>query len=673
MGNKSSVKPKSAGPSVASGESAEQDAQETIEARLAVQVNKSEDIRDKYELGEVLGSGAFGQVRKATMKEDHLQRVRAVKIVQADGKSGEWSVQAILLREAGLLQDLKHHNIIRYYDFYMDIHFLYVVMELCTGGEVFAKSVGLESFTEADAAGLAAQMLSAIHYIHGRNIMHRDIKAENFMLSNATKKSVVKMIDFGLGCTFKPDQVFEIVVGTPLYMAPELVSKRYDYRVDVWAFGVLMYLLMYGDYPFRGDSDEEIMGLVLTEPIKWNTPQKFAPETLDFLKQLLVRNPNKRITTCEALNHPFVSVSSCPELARSMSMRSEAGDLKEVVRSAIRKVSQTKKKVDPEVEKLRGQKMKKINDDFGKGIRHGHRLGSTPNEDFMDRPECVRRANRLISAPGKVLTGELPIPITRELPIPKAATKKASGVIRRGPSMKPIKSGFQHDFDSSGSSEEDEDITSSAGPCGKLSDEASEDVSLSLPSAVPTSPRMSGGNPQLQKQGSFVKRPEFVRRINKLFTAPSKYIGRLQSNAAAGVDKVADCPATEEKGPGTLERKDFNYAKNGFGTSSSNATASLPLSVCSTAGTCPSKSGSTSRKLGWECSPSNLAVLLAHLDDCSPVVVRSSASKAASSLPQNNNSNNTNNSLLEKPGSSANQAGPGSAPRKDFILGPSKG
>ncbi|CAE8741817.1 unnamed protein product, partial [Polarella glacialis] len=319
------------------------------------------------------------------MKEDHLQRVRAVKIVQADGKSGEWSVQAILLREAGLLQDLKHHNIIRYYDFYMDIHFLYVVMELCTGGEVFAKSVGLESFTEADAAGLAAQMLSAIHYIHGRNIMHRDIKAENFMLSNATKKSVVKMIDFGLGCTFKPDQVFEIVVGTPLYMAPELVSKRYDYRVDVWAFGVLMYLLMYGDYPFRGDSDEEIMGLVLTEPIKWNTPQKFAPETLDFLKQLLVRNPNKRITTCEALNHPFVSVSSCPELARSMSMRSEAGDLKEVVRSAIRKVSQTKKKVDPEVEKLRGQKMKKINDDFGKGIRHGHRLGSTPNEDFMDR------------------------------------------------------------------------------------------------------------------------------------------------------------------------------------------------------------------------------------------------------------------------------------------------
>eukprot|EP00971_Amphidinium_carterae_P099834 1974395-Amphidinium_carterae.1 len=181
-----------------------------------------EDIRDKYSIGKVLGSGSFGQVREAALRENSAER-RAVKVIQRDDEAGEWSNTAIFKREIGLLQEIDHNNIIKYFDFYEDEFFLYVVMELCRGGEVFAKILEVKRFGEKDAARLGLQMLTAIQYLHKLSIVHRDIKAENFMLLETSLDSPVKMIDFGMATKLKPKQVLTELCGSPHYLAPELI------------------------------------------------------------------------------------------------------------------------------------------------------------------------------------------------------------------------------------------------------------------------------------------------------------------------------------------------------------------------------------------------------------------------------------------------------------------
>lgn len=360
--------------------------------------DNNEDIRDKYELGSVLGSGSFGQVREATLKSGPTE-VRAVKMIERDNEDGEWSNQAIFVREVGLLQTIQHDNIIRYYDFYEDLHFLYVVMELCKGGEVFAKIVELKRFSEKNAASLGQQMLRSIEYIHGMKIAHRDIKAENFMLAEPHIAAQVKMIDFGMACKFEDGQVLTELCGSPHYLAPELIGQKYDYRADVWAFGVLLYLLQYGHYPYDAKHPRDIMVKILTEPIRWQTKVKLSKNGLDFLKKLLEHDPKKRMSAMESLQHGWM------KLVQSTKKEDEGEVIStEVLRNAHKKVTATRKLVDPKMDQLRNQKLRKIDEDFTKGIRHGKRLGETPKEEYMSKPEFLRRENKITTAPSNQIT-----------------------------------------------------------------------------------------------------------------------------------------------------------------------------------------------------------------------------------------------------------------------------
>mmetsp|Transcript_4084 Transcript_4084/g.7314 ORF Transcript_4084/g.7314 Transcript_4084/m.7314 type:complete len:498 (-) Transcript_4084:113-1606(-) len=361
----------------------------------AAQIN-NEDIRDKYDLGRILGSGSFGQVREATLKDG--TDVRAVKMIERDNEDGEWSNQAIFVREVGLLQQIKHENIIRYFDFYEDPHFLYVVMELCRGGEVFAKIVELKRFGEKNAAFLGQQMLKALEYIHNLNIAHRDIKAENFMLSDNSVQSNVKMIDFGMATKFEADQVLTELCGSPHYLAPELIGQKYNHLADVWAFGILLYLLMYGHYPYDAKHPRDIMVKILTEPIQWQTKAKLSKDALNFLKRLLEHNPKKRMTAKEALEHPWMRLADAQDTKQEDSLLCP-----ETIRSAHKKVTATRKMLDPKVDEIRNQKLKKMDEDFSKGIRHGQRLGETPKEEFMSKPEFLRRDNKITTAPSRDL------------------------------------------------------------------------------------------------------------------------------------------------------------------------------------------------------------------------------------------------------------------------------
>lgn len=358
-----------------------------------------EDIRDKYDLGDILGSGSFGQVRSAKLRELGSTEVRAVKMIERDDQDGEWSNQAMFVREVELLQQIKHTNIIRYYDFYEDPHFLYVVMELCSGGEVFQKILELKRFAETDASAIGRQMLSAIAYIHQLSICHRDIKAENFMFAENSISSPLKMIDFGMATKFTPTQVLTELCGSPHYLSPELIGQKYNQSADLWAFGVLLYLLMYGRYPYDGKSPQDIMTKILMNVIDFtHTKAKLSETAIDFLKRLLERNPRKRITAEEALQHSWLQVQKAPKKP------DEQGALPmEVLRSAHKHATATRKEIDKKVEELRNQKLRKIDDDFVKGIRHGQRLGPTPPQDFQQKPEFVRRDNKLTTAPSREL------------------------------------------------------------------------------------------------------------------------------------------------------------------------------------------------------------------------------------------------------------------------------
>eukprot|EP00931_Biecheleriopsis_adriatica_P119794 TRINITY_DN94988_c0_g1_i1.p1 TRINITY_DN94988_c0_g1~~TRINITY_DN94988_c0_g1_i1.p1 ORF type:complete len:634 (+),score=139.75 TRINITY_DN94988_c0_g1_i1:112-1902(+) len=364
--------------------------------------DNAEDIRDKYELGKVLGSGSFGQVREAKLKAVP-DRVRAVKIVERDddANSSDFSNSDMFRQEVSLLQSLKHTNIVRFWDVYEDIHFLYVVMDLCKGGEVFSKILELKRFTEANAGTLGAQMLSAIEYIHDHNIMHRDLKAENFLLSDNSPTSVVKMIDFGMAAKFEHGKFFKEICGSPHYLAPELVGQKYDHMVDMWAFGVLMYLLMYGHYPYDGKSTKEIMVKVISEsePIRWQTRTKLTPLALQFLKRCLEPNPRKRFSAKDALKHKFIAAAAEPDDEIDPEKSEPVENLVEAVRDAHKKVTTTRAKVDERTKGRRQTKLVKIDQEFAKGIRQGNRLGETPKEDFMTKPEFVRRDNKLTTAP----------------------------------------------------------------------------------------------------------------------------------------------------------------------------------------------------------------------------------------------------------------------------------
>ena len=385
-----------------------------------------EDIRDKYELGKVLGSGSFGQVREASLKE-FPDKVRAVKIIERDDDAehgGEWSNSAMFRQEVALLQNLKHDNIVRFWDVYEDVHFLYVVMDLCRGGEVFSKILELRRFTEANAATLGSQMLAAIAYIHSKSIMHRDIKAENFLLSDKSPTSVVKMIDFGMAVKYDHGVWFKEICGSPHYLAPELIGQKYNHMVDMWAFGVLLYLLMYGHYPYDSKNTRDIMMKVLTEPIRWQTKAKLSQQTLGFLKRCLEPSVRKRITAEDGLKHPWIVTAAAPDPETGREKTVEADeDLNEFVRSAHRKVTSSRKQVDQEAENRRTDLLEKINKDFEKGIRLGNRLGETPQEDFMSKPEFVRRDNRLTTAPSQAV-GSGPAPST-------PAAKPAAGAPER--------------------------------------------------------------------------------------------------------------------------------------------------------------------------------------------------------------------------------------------------
>lgn len=215
---------------------------------------------------------------------------------------------AMLESEINILKELDHPNIVRFYETYIDYKYIHIVMQLCTGGELFDRIVKLEKFSEKDASELMKKILSAVQHLHKHNICHRDLKPENFLFKNNKENAEIKIIDFGLSKKFsKQEENMTTIVGTPFYVAPEVLSGKYDTQCDLWSCGVILFVLLCGYPPFDGDSNKDIFRAILKNKLEFDEEEwgNISEEAKDLIGKLLVKDPKKRIKIDQALNHPW--------------------------------------------------------------------------------------------------------------------------------------------------------------------------------------------------------------------------------------------------------------------------------------------------------------------------------------------------------------------------------
>jgi len=261
-------------------------------------------VEDKYELKDVLGTGAFSQVRLAESKEDG--HMHAIKIIDKKALRGK---EDSLENEIRVLKRLKHANIVGLQEVFENKTQVFLVMELVTGGELFDRIVEKGSYSEKDAADLIKQVLSAVAYMHEEGVVHRDLKPENLLYYSPDADSKIMISDFGLS-KMEESGVMATACGTPGYVAPEvLAQKPYGKAVDVWSIGVISYILLCGYPPFYDENDANLFAQILKGEFEFDSPywDDISEEAKDFIRSLMCVNVETRLTCHSALEHSWIT------------------------------------------------------------------------------------------------------------------------------------------------------------------------------------------------------------------------------------------------------------------------------------------------------------------------------------------------------------------------------
>lgn len=258
-------------------------------------------LLDFYDLDKKkLGEGSYGYVCKGKNKATNA--IRAVKTIA----KGKMKNIERFKQEIAIMKMMDHPNIIKLYESFEDLRNIYLVMELCSGGELFDRIIDAGSFTEVVAAILMQQIIRAVYYMHQNNVTHRDLKPENFLFTSKEpiEKNFLKIIDFGLSCKYTDGQVLQTKAGTPYYVAPQVLHGKYDQAADLWSCGVIMFVLLCGYPPFFGDSDAEVLAKVKTGSYSFNPAdwKNVSEDAKNLIRQLLKMNPKERYSAEAALN-----------------------------------------------------------------------------------------------------------------------------------------------------------------------------------------------------------------------------------------------------------------------------------------------------------------------------------------------------------------------------------
>ncbi|XWS13268.1 hypothetical protein CRYUN_Cryun36dG0023100 [Craigia yunnanensis] len=265
-----------------------------------------DNILERYELGKELGRGEFGITHQCfDLKTGEAYACKKISKVKLRTEIDIEDVR----REAEIMRHLpKHPNIVTFREAFEDKEAIYLVMELCHGGELFDKIVAKGHYTERAAATVIKTILEIVKVCHEHGVIHRDLKPENFLLADGSETAPIKAIDFGLSIFYEPGQRFSDIVGSPYYMAPEVLRRNYGKEIDIWSIGVILYILLCGVPPFWADTEEGIAHAIIKGKIDFERDPwpKVSGEAKDLVKSMLDPNPYSRMTVQEVLEHPWV-------------------------------------------------------------------------------------------------------------------------------------------------------------------------------------------------------------------------------------------------------------------------------------------------------------------------------------------------------------------------------
>lgn len=279
-------------------------------------VHGNQTVHERYQFGKVLGEGGFGVVKECISVADG-SRV-AIKIINRSKLDTD--DEASIFQEARILQNLNQSNIVKMFDFYEEPANFYMVLECIEGGELFDRIVKKTVYTEKEARDLVVILLNAIKYMHDQNIVHRDLKPENLLLTSEDDDADIKVVDFGFAIEAHGFSI-EQQCGTPGYIAPEILENhKYGKPVDMWAFGVILYILLGGYPPFHDNDQKKLFKKILRgayqfHPEYWT---EISSEAKDLIRGLLILDPQNRLTVDQALNHPWVRASDSALMAKKL-------------------------------------------------------------------------------------------------------------------------------------------------------------------------------------------------------------------------------------------------------------------------------------------------------------------------------------------------------------------
>ncbi|CAN1316984.1 Calcium-dependent protein kinase SK5 [Linum perenne] len=274
---------------------------------------RTENVKQEYTLGKKLGQGQFGTTYLCTHKSTgHRYACKSIpkrKLFCKEDYDDVW-------REIQIMHHLSEHpNVVRIRGAYEDPLSVHLVMELCEGGELFDRIVKKGHFSEREAAKLIKVIVGVVESCHSLGVMHRDLKPENFLFDTDSEDAALKATDFGLSVFYQPGEIFSDVVGSPYYVAPEVLRKYYGPESDVWSAGIILYILLSGVPPFWAglilrppETEVGIFRQILQAKLDFASEPwpSISESAKDLLTKMLERNPRKRLTAHGVLCHPWI-------------------------------------------------------------------------------------------------------------------------------------------------------------------------------------------------------------------------------------------------------------------------------------------------------------------------------------------------------------------------------
>lgn len=279
-------------------------------------IHKNNDpIGNNYEIRQKIGSGSYGTVYKVIHKRTGV--LRAMKVIKKKYVNSDNFSEDSFQVEISVLIDTDHPNIMRIYEFFADSTYFYIIMEYIRGKDLMTYISQMKIYSEELVSIILKQLLSAVCYLHSKQIVHRDIKPENIMIKDSRQSQgngqishgdlQLVLIDFG-NSNYYSNCKLKSIVGTPYYISPEVLNENYTEKCDVWSCGIILYFMLYGYPPFKGKSMSETFSKIMTEDINFGNGTRIISEvSLDLLKKMLEKDPSNRISAEEAFKHPFLN------------------------------------------------------------------------------------------------------------------------------------------------------------------------------------------------------------------------------------------------------------------------------------------------------------------------------------------------------------------------------